>query len=360
MIQVCEDLEFQIDRQSSLSTEQVSSFDCTKSEQARLEQVKEGKTSASQKPSPARGLLGALGSVPAARSGEPPSMAPQAPPPPGPPPPPSKHVKTCALCVQPVKGSKFRLCRDHQRTYDVICKQKEILQKMGEESEKYVAYKKLWVNADSTLKDKVLLHFHRVCPSDVGGKKRKDFDWHHHYSHSFHMQVADDDLEADMKLDYTMFVTEMERRRKWTQAESDERWNALKASPDVKRDHGGLDGSLRLYVPSSITGSGSVVKRKTKMEEKVLQESKQLKVASGDDVASLRGEIERGFLHESGERGRLHEPLPLGAITSKSVYPPQILPQANAACSGCQMQYFLAAPTLRGNHSPCPAQANSS
>ena len=121
----------------------------------------------------------------------------------------------------------------------------------------------------------MILHFQRLCPEtgSGAGKKRGEFDWTHQYRHSYRVENASEDVEAVSKLDYVAFVALMERVRKWTAKESEERWAQLKNNPAIERDFGGIDGCLRLWVPASWTGGGQVLKRRSNIESKELEES---------------------------------------------------------------------------------------
>ena len=67
----------------------------------------------------------------------------------------SQQAKSCALCDQPIKGGKYRLCREHQKCFDCLSKQREVLKKKhGEASDEFQAYTKMWTLADTSLRDR--------------------------------------------------------------------------------------------------------------------------------------------------------------------------------------------------------------
>ena len=231
----------------------------------------------------------------------------------------------CCMCEKPRASPRARWCQMHKRAYDAISREMSGKAKKEKGCQEVANWEAAKVQ-DHVL-FKILADFCERFPESNAkkGVKRGCVDWHE-YSHLYEAakETLFDDKAAMM--DENLFVTCMERDRKWTFTYARERWQQFLSDPSVKRDSDGpRESPLRLKIPGNLFMAGVSMQtdRKRNTESKRLMEgSKRCKLGDAQ-VSNITKELPRGLAKDTmramcGDNAfsAFDESLPAGALTS--------------------------------------------
>ena len=83
-----------------------------------------------------------------------------------------------------------------------------------------------------------------------------------------------------LKGKFPLFVWQVKLVRGWSTEQAEAEWQRLLADPQVLRDHQGIRGSLRLYVPPEIVAEAYHNKVRTREESKAFQDVMRVEACS--------------------------------------------------------------------------------